>query len=100
MKVLLLCAGGMSTSMVMKKLRTYAQQNGIEDFSVDATAVSSFYDVAQDYDVVLLGPQVSYKRDELAEQVPGKPVGVIAPQDYAIANCEHIFKQINELASA
>lgn len=97
MKVLLVCAGGMSTSMVMKKLEKYAAANGIDGFEVDAVGVGAFRDVVDKYDVVLLGPQISYKKDDVIEGSGGKPVGVIAPADYAIANCEHIFAQIDSL---
>lgn len=101
MKVLLVCAGGMSTSIVMKKMRQYAEAKGIEDFAVDATGVGAFRDVAADYDVILLGPQIAYKKDDvLAGTNNQKPVGVIAPADYAIANCDNIFKQVNSLLGA
>lgn len=101
MKVLLVCAGGMSTSIVMKKMRTYAEQKGMEGFEVAATGVGSFRDVASEYDVILLGPQISYKKDDVVEGTNGqKPVGVITPADYAIANCDSIFKQIDNLLNA
>lgn len=101
MKVLLVCAGGMSTSIVMKKMRQYAEKQGIEDFAVDATGVGSFRDVVKEYDVVLLGPQISYKKDDVQAGAGDEiPVGVIAPADYAIANCDNIFKQIDGLLGA
>lgn len=101
MKVLLVCAGGMSTSIVMKKMRAYAEKQGIEGFEVAATGVGEFREVVDGYDVVLLGPQISYKRDDIvAGAGPNRPVDVIAPADYAIANCEHIFAQIDRLLGA
>ncbi len=101
MKVLLVCAGGMSTSIVMKKMRQYAEKQGIEGFEVQATSVGSFRDIAKDYDVILLGPQIAYKKDDVVAGVNGtKPIGVIAPTDYAIGNCDNIFKQVNSLLDA
>ena len=35
MKILLVCAAGLSTSILMKKLEKYAEQNGIE-LDIDA----------------------------------------------------------------
>lgn len=100
MKVLLVCAGGMSTSIVMKKMRAYAEANGIPNFEVRAIGVGAFRDVVDGYDVILLGPQISYKRDEIAAAAGGsKPVGIIAPTDYARADCNKIFKQVDELIS-
>lgn len=101
MKVLLVCASGMSTSIVMKKMRQYASAKGIEGFEVSATGVGEFRNVADKYDVILLGPQIAYKKDDIVAGVNGqKPVDVIAPADYAIANCGNIFKQVNTLLGA
>lgn len=98
MKVLLVCAGGMSTSIIMKKMRDYARTNDIDDFEVQATGVGSFRDVIDAFDVVLLGPQISYRFDEIAGGAGSKkPVGVIAPTDYALGNCQAIFKQVESL---
>ena len=36
MKVLLVCAGGMSTSMLMKKMKAYAEKRGMADFEIAA----------------------------------------------------------------
>ena len=35
MKVLLVCAGGMSTSVLMKKIEAYAAEHGIEPFEIE-----------------------------------------------------------------
>jgi len=79
----------------MKKMEKYAQANGI-DFYVEAHGVSGYEDYASDFDLIMLGPQVSYKRDTVAEET-GKPVGVVTPLDYALGNAENIFKAIKEI---
>lgn len=43
-----------------------------------------------------MGPQVSYRKDEVKSTV-SIPVDVIPPADYGIGNCDHIFKQIDKL---
>ena len=95
MKLLLLCAGGASTSILMKKMEKYAEANGI-DFTVEAHGVSAYEDYVQNFDVIMLGPQISYKRDTLAQET-GKPVGVVASLDYALGNAENIFNQIKTI---
>ena len=97
MKLLLLCAGGASTSILMKKMVRYAESIGM-DFTVEAHGVGSYEDYAQDFDVIMLGPQVSYRRDLIASDT-GKPVGVVSSLDYALGNAENIFKQIKEIYS-
>ena len=58
MKVLLVCAGGMSTSILMKKMEKYAADQGIADFEIAAVGVAAYKDIWQNYDCILLGPQV------------------------------------------
>lgn len=96
MKVLLVCAGGMSTSILMKKLEKYAAEKGIEDFGIAAVGLSAYKDVVKNYDCILMGPQVAYQKDNVTAAVD-IPVDVIPPVDYGIGNCENIFKQIHKM---
>ncbi|MEA5050115.1 MAG: PTS sugar transporter subunit IIB [Oscillospiraceae bacterium] len=98
MKILLICAGGMSTSMLMKKLEKYAQEKQVPLEKIIARGVGDFMDICAEYDVILLGPQVSYQKQNIAEQT-GKPVDVITPYDYAVGNAENIFRQVDKLLS-
>ena len=95
MKVLLICAGGMSTSILMKKLEKYAAAHEIE-LEILARGMNDYDDVYSKFDVILLGPQVSYQKSTI-ESNTKKPVAVIAPYDYAIGNAENIFKQVKKL---
>ena len=95
MKVLLACAMGMSTSILMKKLEKYAADKGI-DFEIAATSLNDYKNVCHNYDCILMGPQVSYQKDKVAAE-SGMPVAVIAPADYGVGNCENIFKLIDGL---
>ncbi len=96
MKVLLVCAGGMSTSMLMKKMEKYAAEKGIADFSIDATGVGDLKKAA-DAEIILLGPQISYQEKNVRKKVgDDKPLAVIPMADYGRGNCDNIFKLINE----
>lgn len=97
-KVLLICAGGMSTGILMKKMEKYAEEKGI-DLKIDAVSMSAYEDSYKNYDVILLGPQVAYKKEEIS-QVTGMPLGVIASYDYAIGNVENIMKQVETIYPA
>ena len=94
-KVLLICAGGMSTGILMKKMEKYAEDKGIE-LKIDAVGMSAYEDSYKNYDVILLGPHVSYKKEEIA-QVTQMPIAVIAAYDYAIGNVDNIMKQVDEI---
>ena len=94
-KILLICAGGMSTGILMKKMERYAQEQGM-NLKIDAVGMSAYEDMYKDYDVILLGPQVSYKKAEI-EEITQMPIAVIAAYDYAIGNVANIMKQVDEL---
>ncbi|EFJ69150.1 PTS system, Lactose/Cellobiose specific IIB subunit [Lactobacillus paragasseri JV-V03] len=96
-RIMLLCAGGMSTSILMKKLDKYASENNIES-SIEAVGLSStsYLDEAKKYDIILMGPQVSYRIDEV-KKATGKPVEAINPTDYALGNAKKIFEQAKKL---
>ncbi|MEA4912420.1 MAG: PTS sugar transporter subunit IIB [Oscillospiraceae bacterium] len=96
MKLMLICAGGMSTSILMKKMEKYAEEKGIPLEKIQARSASGCEEDAAEYDAILLGPQVSYQKESIAQKT-GKPVAVIAPYDYAIGNVENIFAEINKL---
>ncbi len=97
MKVLLVCAAGMSTSMLMKKMDTYAKENGIE-LEIAARSFSELKNPANDgYEVILVGPQISYQKDKVVAKAQGLPVDVIPMKDYGRQNCPAIFDQIHKL---
>lgn len=95
MKILFVCAGGLSTSIVMKKINKYAEENG-EDITVEAVGISEVEDVWDKYDCILTAPQVRNRLNEIKEMVK-IPVGSMAPQDYAIGNAENIIKLAKSL---
>ncbi len=91
MKILLCCAGGYSTSILMNKVRKYAQANN-RDVVIDAMGVSEdLKKNAKDYDVILVAPQIRHKKDEIAIMTQ-KPVVGIAPKDYGAGKPESIIE--------
>lgn len=94
MKILLVCAGGMSTGILMNKLKAYWAEKG-EDHTIDAVGLSEYKDVYQNYDIIMTGPQVSYRLKEI--QSVGLPCEGIPSFDYAVGNCDNIMKLANKL---
>lgn len=84
MKVMLMCAAGMSTSLLVTKMLNYAKEIGREDIIIDAKPVDELDDEIENYDFFLLGPQIRYKekvvRDKL--KIKGKRCGVIPAEVY------------------
>lgn len=75
-KIALLCAQGMSTGMLVNKMRAEATKQGYE-CEINAYSVSCAEEVGKNADCLLLGPQVKYELEDVRKIVPDKPVEVI-----------------------
>lgn len=74
--IVLLCAQGMSTGMLMNKMRDAAKKTGYE-CTINAFAVTQAKKAAETADCILIGPQVRYELESVKEQCPNLPVDVI-----------------------
>lgn len=88
MKILLMCAAGMSTSLLVSKMEKYAKEKGIENILIKAEPVEDLEKHIDNYDVFLLGPQVKYKEKWVKEIVEarGKKYTNIPPQVYGLVD--------------
>lgn len=86
-KIRLFCAAGFSTGMLVRSMKKAAQERGLEA-DIDACAIGALKDEAEDLDVALLGPQVSYtmKASKEIADLKGVPLAVIPMSDYATLN--------------
>jgi len=76
-KILLVCAAGMSTSMLVKRMQAYADTVN-ESVDIQALSISEFDSVIDSADIVMLGPQVRYQKAQVDNVVQGRiPVLVI-----------------------
>ncbi len=84
-RIVLCCAAGMSTSMLVNKMKAEAQQRALA-LEIYAVAVAEFERELPNADVILLGPQVKYEAGRLtALAAPqGKAVAVIDMADYGM----------------
>ena len=90
-RILLACAGGMSTSLLMNKMKEEADKRGIE-VSVDAVGEKTIGDHVGKFDVLLLGPQVRYVLKNAQDIVGDKaPLDVIDMRDYGTMNGEKVY---------
>ena len=83
MHIVLCCAAGMYTSMLVSKMKAEAEKRQLA-VRIDAVPVAEFERIIDDADIVLLGPQVQFEASRLtAIAAPlGKPVAVINMMDY------------------
>ncbi|KGG54643.1 PTS sugar transporter subunit IIB [Lactobacillus sp. wkB10] len=87
-KIMLACAGGFSTSMLVTQMKKAAKKENI-DVEINAVAESALnnYD---DLDIILLGPQVGHIKPELEKEF-SIPVRVIDQMDYGMMNGEKVL---------
>ncbi len=100
-KILLICSGGMSTSLLSTKMNNAAIKKGIE-VSINAVAEADVKNNLDDVDALLLGPQVRYLLPKMKELLGAKkvPVDVINGIHYGTMNgeavLEYALKMIDE----
>jgi len=97
-KVVLVCAAGMSSSLLEEKIRQAAVAAGkeMELKAVDATTMSLWNYEQDRMDVILIAPQVRFKKRGIIQQ--SEPFGVIV-QDidtvaYGMVDGDIIFSQV------
>ena len=97
--IVLLCAAGMSTSLLVQKIREAAQERNYE-CTVNAHAIAEAENYADTADIMLLGPQVRFQMNNVKEACPGVPVETIDPVVYGQMNgakvLEHIIEVLGE----
>ncbi len=99
MKILLVCCAGMSTSMLVQRMDKAAKAKGV-DVTIDAVPIHGVEKAINDYDIIMLGPQVRTHKAKLEEMGKGKPVVLIDMRDYGMMNGEKVldfaFKTLEE----
>ncbi|MCD9497278.1 PTS sugar transporter subunit IIB [Photobacterium carnosum] len=92
-KILLCCAAGMSTSMLVKKMQQAADEQALETM-INAISISDIEEYLPEYDVVLLGPQVKYELARITELTAplNKPVAVINMMDYGTMRGDKVLE--------
>lgn len=85
--ITLVCAAGMSTSMLVQKMKEAAVAKGVE-IDIRAMPESAFEKFDGQTDVLLIGPQLSFVFDKLKAQYEpkGMKVAVVDMMDYGMMN--------------
>ncbi|KRM26852.1 phosphotransferase system enzyme IIB component [Ligilactobacillus acidipiscis DSM 15836] len=98
--IMLCCAAGMSTSLLVTKMQKAAEAEGkdVEVFAVPAAEADSQLE-SKDINCVLLGPQVRYMEADFHKKLDDKkiPVAVIDMQAYGMMQGDKVIKQAYDL---
>lgn len=95
-KIVLCCAAGMSTSLVVQKMEKVAAEQGY-DCSIVAVPYSATNKTIAEADVILLGPQVRFNLKPCQEKYPNIPSAVIDMKAYGMCDGASILKQAKDL---
>lgn len=88
-KIILACAGGFSTSLLVSKMQAAALKKGL-DVEIEAIAETNVENYS-DMDILLLGPQIGHRLSILEKEVKC-PVMTIDQYDYGTMNGEKVLE--------
>ena len=92
--ILLACAAGLSTSMLVQRMQESAKEKGY-DVHIEANPTNKTREKIKNAHALLLGPQVRYELDTWKKFVNGKiPVEVIDMRDYGTMNGAKVLEDI------
>lgn len=92
--IMLICSAGMSTSLLVTKMEKAAEAKGIDAsiFAVSASEADQHL-ASKKIDVIMLGPQVRYMKNQFEKKVADKgiEVSVIDMRDYGLVDGEKVL---------
>lgn len=92
-KIMLVCSAGMSTSLLVTKMKAASQKMNLEIdvFAVAEADAKNHYERA---DIVLLGPQVRFLKDKIEKEVKAYsiPVSVIDSISYGMMDGKKVLE--------
>lgn len=91
--IILVCAAGLSTSLLVTKMKDAAKELG-KEVHIEAMPAGSFAKYSEPVDVLLLGPQVRYMEAEMKStyEPKGIKVAVIEMADYGMMNGKKVLQ--------
>ncbi|MBP2630355.1 MAG: phosphotransferase system lactose/cellobiose-specific subunit [Firmicutes bacterium] len=94
MKIILVCSAGMSTSLLVTKMQKESEASGAHD-EIFACSVDQLEEYIDQYDVVLIGPQIRYKAKSIGEiaSAKGKLSAVIDSVSYGMVDGKKVLAQ-------
>lgn len=98
MNILLICAGGLSTSLLVTKMKDYATSVG-EVPVIEAHPANNLARLIDQFDIVMLGPQIAHKYDAIKKEFSelNKPIVMIEAMDYGLCRGKEVYEQAKKL---
>ncbi|MBU2699721.1 PTS system cellobiose-specific IIB component [Sporomusaceae bacterium BoRhaA] len=95
MNIILVCASGMSTSLLVDKMVAEGERRGLKGMHVFACSIDELQDYIDRFDVVLIGPQLRYREKDVAvlAKSRGKKYSVINLMSYGMMDGRQVLDQ-------
>lgn len=93
--IVLFCAAGMSTSLLVTKMQEAADNSGYEA-KIAAYPIAEASTHGKDADIILLGPQVRFELENVKKACPGKPVEAIDMLAYGMMDGAKVIAQVKK----
>ena len=92
-KISLICQNGASTGLVVRKMKEYAEKAKL-DVEISAYADAMLANIIEDKDIILLGPQVAFKKKNFDGTFPecAQKIHVINTMEFGMMDGEKILK--------
>lgn len=94
-KILLCCSGGMTTGYFASRANQFCQLNQLP-YKLDANSVDKIISIYQDYELILLAPQVHYRLREIEEKIKDKKIVLIDTTTFASYDCAKLLHLIKK----
>lgn len=94
--IYLICAAGLSTSMMVEKMKKAASKDGVE-CTIQAVGIPMAESIVPNADCILLGPQIRFEKENICKIAGDVPVAVIDMKDYGRMNGEAVVQQAKAL---
>ncbi len=95
-RITLFCAAGMSTSLLVSKMREEAAKNGW-DYEINAYSLTESAQQGPLADCILLGPQVRYATNKMKADFPDKPVDSIEMRAYGMMDGKTVVAKARKM---
>jgi cellobiose PTS system EIIB component len=94
MLILLCCSAGMSTSLLVERMKKAARERQL-DLAIEAIPSADFPKRVDEADVVLLGPQMKYWLTQFKKTADekGKPIALIDMMAYGMVDGPKVLDQ-------
>lgn len=95
LQVLLCCSGGLTTTLFAHQMQELAKLEKLP-FKIEATGYSRIFEIGDEYDVILVAPQVGYMVPQAKRRLPGKKILLIPTRIFATNDFSGALKLISE----